>query len=169
MRIVFFLILIASIGFSAIAIFYISDFFTYNPGGTSTWINGSPYNGFNRVTNFFYNITSHTWAWTPYNALTYAIIIFLVINTLVLLGLVFGFIFNLGNLRRTHLYRKSIWFFISTGTLIAAYVWYIVHSFNSRDISFNINTLSIWFYVPIILSLTCVLVAGIFRRSETTS
>jgi len=144
---------------------FIDAFFVYN----STYqIGGTEYNGYMRLGNFFRNILSHEWGYSPYHFLTYAMVLFLLISSLLLLRMMLRFIFTLGTFGRGQkLYSKAVWFLFATIIFSGVYLWYILAATSTEGATqLSFRTITPWFFVPIVAGIICTTMSGILRDSE---
>ena len=97
----------------------------------------------------------------------YGFLAFMLMNALLLLTLVLGFIFRLGRLGRIRgFYSMSIWFFMSALVFSAAFGFYIIGLAGTRDILDVVDEFAWQIYVPITSAFVLMVIAIIFRRIE---
>lgn len=147
-RLLFFVFLTASIGFSVYVVLHQLEL----------W---------DMVYNFFRNISDFDWGWSHTHALLYATLFFLLSCGLTLLVLLLVFIVNFGILGKSRrLYRNAGGFFSAAVGFSAAYAWHTHEILQRTNESWTINTLPVWAYVPISLAIVSVMLAAIFRGTE---
>ncbi|MCL2570481.1 MAG: hypothetical protein FWE16_04730 [Firmicutes bacterium] len=164
-RLLFFIILASSIGFSALLVLFHDDFWAINTGSGNAFISE---NGWDKVWYFVTNITNHEWAWNSANFLLYSTTLFAIVSVFTILLLVILILVNIGNLARTNrLYVMAGNFYFVATILTGAYIWRAINVMSTVNGDWGIGTLPIWFYVPIVLSIVLInLRLFVFRPGE---
>ncbi|MCL2846409.1 MAG: hypothetical protein FWE38_01840 [Firmicutes bacterium] len=171
-RLLFWIILVAAIGFSTLVVLFVENFWAINltnESGAAAVATGG--NGWNMIIEFFRNIADHEWGWNSENVLVYALIVFVLLNIVTLVTLALVFLRNIGMLNRSErLYRNAMWFFFSALVLSAAYIWWVVDVMETMNAvaptTWGMRTISVWFFIPIGLGLVSAALSGVFKSSE---
>lgn len=162
-RIIFYLMLVASIIGSVCVVLFVPQFWQINGhgGGGNGWdaLFGNRY-------SFLPTLFRGDWvfAWNSGHALIYAVTFFFLICALTLLILVLLLLINglrLG--RSSRLYRNCSWFMFAALVLTAFYIWY---SIDMAGGDWSINTLPWAFYVPLGTALVTTIMGGVMRITE---
>lgn len=127
-------------------------------------------NGFHFISNFFRNFGSY---WDlGFNIFTipyFALMLFLIINLILVICLVMGFLFTAGSLDRIKgLYACARWFFLSAVIFTASWVYVVIYlaSIFDAPIMDMVGELPWQTYIPIGTSFVLMILAFILKRSE---
>ena len=166
-RLFFFILLVASIGASVNIVLFVPGFWEFNPSGETGGAIPSG-TGYDMLYFFFTNLSDWEWAVNVETFMIFALISFVVLSVASFLILTFILLLTLGNLNNSRrLYRNTAWFLSASLTLSGIYIWMVVDVINSYEgFSFGINTLPIWFYVPLGTAILSTIIGGVLRATE---
>ena len=169
-RLIFWVMMIMSIGFATYVVLFQSGFWSMNLTGGSGKRLPTTGNGWDMIYGFFRNIgDSSSWGTTSAHFVTYALIAYVLIVASVLLSLVLTLAMNLGLLGRSRrLYRTGPWFLFATIIITGFYIWLVFDMISMIGAAgtWSIRTLPVWFYVPIGLGLVTTIFSAIFKNTE---
>lgn len=186
-RLIFFLLLTATIGASLIIVLFLPGFWSIgtSPGsyqnlicqGDIIIVGGNVYfptgftggtTGFDLLWDFFANLSSYPWAFDAMTVTIFTLIIFVLFCVSALLTLFLILLVNLGNLNRSRsLYRNAVVFFVGAILITGAYIWLTVDIMNSSPLfTWTSRTLPWMFYIPFSSGLLISIFAAIFRSTE---
>lgn len=169
-RFLFWLLMMATIAFSVYVILFQEFFWHINASGNAgedvSIIGGEA--GWDIVFEFFRDIGNFNWGTEAGHFLIYGLVLFCVMTALAVISLTFTLIFNMGMLGRSkRLYRIAPWFLVAMLIFLGLFIWNVFEFISSTNGSWSIRVFNPWFYIPIGLSLSMVILGAIIYSSET--
>ena len=171
-RLLFFVMLAASIALSMSVVLFVPGFWAINTTGEAGGASAVSQSGFSKVWDFVSGgfLENYNWAWSPEHVLLYATILFLAICLATLVVLAFILILNFGFLNRSErFYRNALWFWFATMLLSGAYLWVVVDAMGADGAVWSLRAFPVWFYIPIVSGTVMAALSGIFKQSELNS
>jgi len=171
-RFIFMLLFFAGVGFAGYVVLFMPAFFNANPGTGGINQGSGAFTGWDLMNNFVRSIFAwdHSFSFNPEQVfMVYAVALFLLVSAILVIVVLLQWLitgFRLGKLRK--FYTVSLWFFIFSLVLSAAYAWFAIDAVNSAGAAgeFSINLFPFWALVPVGVGFVLSILGGVFRSSE---
>jgi len=160
-RYLFYILLLASIGGATFVVLMMGEYI--KPVAVFAK------DGFEIMKNFVESVVNGSFKFKTDSAhiFIYGMALFIIINaaivvTMILMWLISGF--NLNRINR--FYGISIWFFVSTLIMTAAYGWFYYDILQASGKSFSIADLSWYAYIPIATGIIAMVLGLVFKLTD---